>query len=153
MGSSLPAIARSVSWNRREFLRSVGAVGLGAASLGLPRLRAMTPPRGQKAVVVTFGGGARDEETFAPEGQENIPHLLHELIPQATFFTQAVNRGILGHYVATASLATGVYETINNFASLPPQNPSVRQPTRGWLRLATDSIASAKAIIGRMATG
>jgi len=140
MGSSLPAIARSVSWNRREFLRSVGAVGLGAASLGLPRLRAMTPPRGQKAVVVTFGGGARDEETFAPEGQENIPHLLHELIPQATFFTQAVNRGILGHYVATASLATGVYETINNFASLPPQNPTVFEYYRKALkRPATDA--------------
>jgi len=75
--------------------------------------------------VVTFGGGARDQETFAPEGQENIPHLMHELIPQASFFTQVVNRGILGHYVATASLATGVYETINNFASLPPQSPTV----------------------------
>jgi len=76
-------------------------------------------------VVVTFGGGARDQETFALEGQENIPHLMRELIPQATFFTQVVNRGILGHYVATASLATGVYETINNFASLPPQSPTV----------------------------
>ena len=65
-------------------------------------------PRDQKTVVVTFGGGARDEETFAPEGQENIPHLMKELIPQATFFTQVVNRGILGHYVATASLATGI---------------------------------------------
>jgi hypothetical protein len=38
----------------------------------------------------------------------NIPHLMKELIPQATFFTQVGNRGILGHYVATASLATGV---------------------------------------------
>jgi hypothetical protein len=48
-----------------------------------------------------------------------------EFIPQASFFTQVVNRGILGHYVATASLATGVYETINNFASLPPEHPTV----------------------------
>ena len=76
-------------------------------------------------MVVTFGGGARDQETFAPEGQENIPHLMRELIPQSSFFTQVVNRGILGHYVATASLATGVYETINNFASLPPESPTV----------------------------
>jgi hypothetical protein len=82
-------------------------------------------PKGRKAVVVTFGGGARDEETFMPEGQENIPHLLNELIPRATFFTQVVNRGILGHYVATASLATGVYETFNNFAAVPPDNPTV----------------------------
>ncbi|MGD0225511.1 MAG: hypothetical protein ABSF71_24550 [Terriglobia bacterium] len=60
-----------------------------------------------------------------PEGQENIPHLLTELLPQASFFTQVVNRGILGHYVATASLATGVYERFNNFADVRPENPTV----------------------------
>jgi hypothetical protein len=59
------------------------------------------------------------------EGQENIPHLMSELIPQSSFFTQVVNRGILGHYVATASLATGVYETFNNFAAVSPQSPTV----------------------------
>ncbi|MBV9885534.1 MAG: hypothetical protein JO119_03210, partial [Acidobacteria bacterium] len=79
----------------------------------------------RKVVVVTFGGGARDQETFAPEGQENIPHMMREMIPQASFFTQVVNRGILGHYVATASLATGTYETFNNFAAVPPNNPTV----------------------------
>ncbi len=47
------------------------------------------------------------------------------MIPQSTFFTQVVNKGILGHYVATASLATGVYETFNNFAAVPPTNPTV----------------------------
>jgi hypothetical protein len=50
---------------------------------------------------------------------------MREFIPRASFFTQVVNHGILGHYVATASLATGVYETINNFASLPPEHPTV----------------------------
>jgi len=91
---------------------------------GLTTLQAALP-RGRKAIVVTFGGGARDEETFMPEGQENIPHLLTELIPRATFFTQVINRGILGHYVATASLPTGVYEKFNNFAAVPPDNPTV----------------------------
>ena len=99
-----------------------GQFGFGSAS----------PKR--KIVVITFGGGARDQETFAPEGQENIPHLMRELIPQSTFFTQVVNRGILGHYVATASLATGVYETINNFASLPPEYPTVFEYFRKDLR-------------------
>ena len=103
------------------------ATGATAAAtlFGMSPMRAMGVPRGRKAVVVTFGGGARDEETFMPDGQENIPHLLKELIPRATFFTQVVNRGILGHYVATASVATGVYETFNNFASVPPENPTV----------------------------
>jgi len=59
---------------------------------------------------------------------------MRELIPQSTFFTQVVNRGILGHYVATASLATGVYETINNFASLPPEHPTVFEYFRKELK-------------------
>lgn len=75
--------------------------------------------------MVTFGGGARDEETLMPDGQENIPHLLNELMPRATFFAQVINKGILGHYVANASIATGVYETFNNFASVPPDSPTV----------------------------
>jgi len=110
---------------RRDFLRSSAGVALGSALIRSPWARAAVSPSKRKAVVITFGGGARDQETFAPEGQENVPHMMRELIPQASFFTQVVNRGILGHYVATASLATGVYETINNFASLPPESPTV----------------------------
>ncbi|MGB7549528.1 MAG: hypothetical protein WBM14_17460 [Terracidiphilus sp.] len=92
---------------------------------GSPFLRGETVRKKRKVIVVTFGGGARDQETFAPEGQENIPHLLQELAPQSSFFTHVTNRGILGHYVATASLATGVYETLNNFSAVPPQHPTV----------------------------
>jgi hypothetical protein len=113
-----------LSSNRREFLRNAGLT-LGSTLLRTPFARAANINPKKKLVVVTFGGGARDQETFAPEGQENIPNIMRELLPRATFFTQVVNRGILGHYVATASLATGVYETINNFAALPPENPTV----------------------------
>jgi hypothetical protein len=118
-------VSRLLARTRRDFLRSAAGVTLGSTLLHSSWARAAASPSRKKVVVVTFGGGARDQETFAPEGQENIPHLMRELIPQATFFTQVVNRGILGHYVATASLATGVYETINNFASLPPESPTV----------------------------
>src|SRR5687768_49339 len=129
------ALSQNVARSRREFLRTATGVGLGSALFSFsPALKgaAKTPIR--KAVVVTFGGGARDQETFSPEGQENIPHLLHELVPQATFFTHVVNRGILGHYCATASLATGVYETVNNFAVLPPEHPTVFEYFRKDLR-------------------
>lgn len=128
-------VAEQLSWNRREFLRATTGAAL-ASSLLPSALLARTgiAPGKRKVVVITFGGGARDQETFAPEGQENIPHLMRELIPQSCFFTQVVNRGILGHYVATASLATGVYETINNFASLPPEHPTVFEYFRKDLR-------------------
>ncbi len=99
--------------------------------------RGIALPMSKKAVVVTFGGGARDDETFAPDGQENIPHLLNDLMPRATFFSQVVNRGILGHYVATASLATGVYETFNNFAAVPPDYPTVFEYFRKDLKRPT----------------
>ena len=137
---NLQQIAQQRAMTRRSFLRSAAVAGTAGRLFGFAPLRAAALPRGQKTVVVTFGGGARDEETFAPEGQENIPHMMNELIPQATFCTQVVNRGILGHYVATASLATGVYERFNNFADVAPTNPTVFEYFRKELdRPATDT--------------
>jgi len=135
-GVSTPQeFARRLSCTRRDFLRGATGIALGSAlSSASPFVRGATATKRRKVIVVTFGGGARDQETFAPEGQENIPHLLHELIPQSSFFTQVVNQGILGHYVATASLATGVYETINNFSAVPPEHPTVFEYFRKDLR-------------------
>jgi hypothetical protein len=121
----LSEIAATIARTRRDFLRDAAGVAVGTALFRSPVARAASIAKNKKVVVITFGGGARDQETFAPEGQENVPNMLRDLIPRATFFTQVVNHGILGHYVATASLATGAYETINNFASLPPENPTV----------------------------
>jgi hypothetical protein len=124
--SSDADIARAIGRSRREFLRMASGATLGTTLFSFastPLLRAAA--RAPKAVVVTFGGGSRDDETFSEDGQQNIPHLLNELIPQSTFFARVVNRGILGHYVATASLATGVYETFNNFAAVPPDFPTI----------------------------
>jgi hypothetical protein len=119
-------LARRLALTRRDFLRTATGVTLGSTLLPSQLFgQSGIAAKKRKVVVITFGGGARDQETFAPEGQENIPHLIKDLIPQSTFFTQVVNRGILGHYVATASLATGVYETVNNFASIPPEYPTV----------------------------
>jgi hypothetical protein len=120
-----PNTSPAIAWNRREFLRATAAIASASPLFGLATMRAASLPRQQKAVVVTFGGGARDQETFAPEGHENIPGLLQTLFPQSTFFAQVVNHGILGHYVATSSIATGVYETFNNFTGSPPQSPTV----------------------------
>ncbi|HEX3472550.1 MAG TPA: hypothetical protein VHT28_15320 [Silvibacterium sp.] len=119
-------LAMHLGRSRRDFLRSAAGAALGSALMGSsPFLYGAKAAKKRKVIVITFGGGARDQETFAPEGQENIPQLLHELIPQASFFTQVMNQGILGHYVATASLATGVYETLNNFSAIPPEHPTV----------------------------
>lgn len=127
--------SHNVSRTRRDFLREASGLAIGAA-LASPRplLRGESARKKRKAIVITFGGGARDQETFAADGQHNIPRLLNELAPQSSFFTRVVNRGILGHYVATASLATGVYETLNNFAAVPPDHPTVFEYFRKDLR-------------------
>ena len=119
-------VAHAISKSRRDFLRAATGATLAGSlfSFSSPGLLSASR-RSPKAVVVTFGGGSRDDETFAQDGQQNIQCLLTDLIPRATFFTRVVNRGILGHYVATASLATGVYETFNNFAAVPPDYPTV----------------------------
>jgi hypothetical protein len=140
IGRTPREISHAISQSRRSFLRTATGAGAAATLFGPATLRANPAPTNRKAVVVTFGGGARDDETFAPDGQENIPHLLHDLIPQATFFSNVVNKGILGHYVATASIVTGVYETFNNFAAVSPNNPTVFEYFRKDLkRPATDA--------------
>ncbi len=136
-------IAEHLGRSRRDFLRGAAGVALGSTLLSAsPFVRGAAAAKKRKVIVITFGGGARDQETFAPQGQENIPHLIHELAPQASFFTQVMNQGILGHYVATASLATGVYETLNNFSAIPPEHPTVfeyfrkdlnRPPSDAWV--------------------
>lgn len=124
--NKLHEIAHRKSLTRRDLLRAAAVAGVSLPVHALAPLQAAMPRNvASKVVVVTFGGGARDEETFSPEGHENVPHLLSELIPQSTFCTQVINHGILGHYVATASLATGAYETFDNFAEVAPANPTV----------------------------
>ena len=140
---SPPELAQRVGHSRRDFLRDAAGMALGTTLMGAsPFVRGQTAAKKRKVIVITFGGGARDQETFAPEGQENIPYLMHQLIPQSSFFTQVTNHGILGHYVATASLTTGVYETLNNFSAIPPQHPTVfeyfrkdlkRPPSDAWV--------------------
>ncbi len=128
-------VAHSLSCSRRDFLRGAAGLALGSAiTQASPLVRAESARKKRKIVVVTFGGGARDQETFAPEGQENIPRMLNELAPQSSFFTHVTNQGILGHYVATASLTTGVYEKFNNFAAGAPEHPTVFEYFRKELR-------------------
>jgi hypothetical protein len=136
MNSEFQRIAHRRSLSRRDFLRAATGAGAACTLRGLTpaALAAIPRSRTHKVIVVTFGGGARDEETFAPDGQENIPNLIGTLIPQAAFCTQVVNHGILGHYVATASLATGCYETFDNFVETPPSNRTVFERYRQDLR-------------------
>ena len=54
-------ISEAVSSTRRTFLRTVAGMGAATAVFGPGPLRAATTRKGRKTVVVTFGGGARDD--------------------------------------------------------------------------------------------
>ncbi len=114
-------LSQNLAWNRREFLRTAAGVTLGASiSPAGSVFRASAFPKDKKVVVITFGGGARDQETFAPEGQENIPHLMREMIPQARFFTK-------GFWGITWRPRVWPLECMKRLTILPPHRRN-RQP-------------------------
>ncbi len=112
---------------RRDFLKLVA--GFIADHL-LPRrlvarvVKESAKP-GNRAIVVTFGGGARYEDTFAQEGWANIPHLTGELLSQGLFYPTARNEGLTGHFTSSSALITGNWQYVDTFGSEKATSPTV----------------------------
>ena len=99
---------RGSGLGRRDLLRVVAAF---IADHVLPRrgsaksFQDYSKPR-HHAVIVTFGGGCRYQDTLAPEGWPNIPHITQDLVPQSFLYPAASafgglrRGGILGHWLA-----------------------------------------------------
>ena len=83
----------------------------------------------RKVIIVTFGGGVRYSETFAPEGLHNIPRLV-ELRPQGYFFKNCINAGVLSHFNSTASIVTGNWQRVDDFGFQPPAGPTLFEQYR-----------------------
>lgn len=103
---------------KRRFLQFAG---VSIANRLLPRLRAQAPPKrdGNKVIIVTFGGGVRYSETFAPEGLHNIPRVA-SLRQEGYFYQSCVNSGVLSHFNSTASIVTGNWQRVDDFGFQPP---------------------------------
>jgi len=126
--------------SKRRFIQ---LAGLSIANRVLPsRLwgAAKQPGAGRKVIIVTFGGGVRYAETFAPEGLRNIPRLV-EMKPHGLFFRSCANAGVLSHYNATASILTGNWQRVDDFGFQPPASPTIFEfyrkatgvgPTDAW---------------------
>lgn len=104
----------------------------------------------RKLIVVTFGGGVRYSETFAPEGERNIPRLV-DLRPSGYFYKSCVNSGVLSHFNSTASIATGNWQRVDDFGFQPPASPTIfelyRKQTRAdamdaWVIATNKSFAA-----------
>ena len=112
---------------RREALRLMAAC---MADWCLPRrLFAQRAPDSRKperrVIVVTFGGGVRYEDTLAPEGWVNIPHLASELVPQGLVYPFARHEGLTGHFNSTGALVTGSRQNIDAYGSEAPVTPTI----------------------------
>jgi len=110
---------------KRRFLQ---LAGLSIAHRILPaRLwagAARQPQASRKVIIVTFGGGVRYSETFAPEGLRNIPRLV-EMKPGGSFFKSCTNAGVLSHYNSTGSILTGNWQRVDDFGFQPPATPTI----------------------------
>jgi hypothetical protein len=140
-----------LSLSKRRFLQ---LAGLSISNRILPGwLRAQEPAgRGaaNKVIVVTFGGGVRYSETFAPEGLHNIPRLT-AMRPEGHFFRSCVNSGVLSHFNSTASILTGNWQRVDDFGFQPPAGPTLFEhfrkqtgagPTDAWAVATNKSFAS-----------
>jgi hypothetical protein len=111
---------------RRDALRLFA--GLMAEWLLPRRLLAERAPAkkpDRRVIVVTFGGGVRYEDTLAPEGWVNIPHLATELVPQGLVYPVARYEGITGHFNSTGALVTGCRQEVDAYGSEAPVTPTI----------------------------
>ena len=112
--------------SRRTFLQ---AAGLLVAGMILPQAHAFenqsTRVASDHKVILVVIGGVRRAETFSPEGQENIPHLVNDLLPQALFYPHARNEGVTAHFNAISSILTGNWQRVDDWGKLAPTTPTL----------------------------
>jgi hypothetical protein len=117
---------------RRDALRVMAAC---MADWWLPRhlfAQRISAPRKpeRRVIVVTFGGGVRYEDTMAPEGWVNIPHLASELVPQGLVYPVARHEGLTGHFNSTGALVTGSRQNVDAYGSEAPVTPTIFEQFR-----------------------
>jgi len=122
---------------RRDFLRLAAAY---IAEYLLPRRvwaggSGNSRKPGSHVIIVTFGGGARYQDTFAPEGWENIPHLTRDLAPQGLLYPTAMNEGITGHFNSSAALVTGNWQNVDSYGKEKPATPTLFEYLRKQRKL------------------
>jgi hypothetical protein len=93
------------------------------------RIPAVRKPE-RRVIVVTFGGGVRYEDTLAPEGWVNIPHLASELVPQGLVYPVARHEGLTGHFNSTGALVTGSRQNVDAYGSEAPVTPTIFEQFR-----------------------
>jgi len=142
------------SLTKRSFLRLAGlsiAPRIFPSMLtSLSRGETASSRERRRVIIVTFGGGVRYSETFAPEGLHNIPRLA-AMQPNGYFFRSCVNAGVLSHFNSTASILTGNWQRVDDFGFQPPSGPTLFEyyrkgakagPMDAWIIATNKSFAT-----------
>lgn len=110
---------------KRSFLKLAGlSIAPKIVPSALAGAQVVSSESQRKVIIVTFGGGVRYAETFAPEGLRNIPRLA-EMRPKGFFYSNCVNGGVLSHFNSTASILTGNWQRVDDFGFQPPAGPTL----------------------------
>lgn len=88
-------------------------------------------------VILVVVGGVRRQETFAPSGFQNIPHLAQDLGPQSLFYEDVRNEGVTAHFNAISSILTGTWQRVGDWGENAPTAPTVFEYFRKQLRLSS----------------
>src|SRR5207247_7878822 len=67
----------------------------------------------------------RDEDTLAPEGWVNIPHLASEIVPQGLVYPVSARARLTGHFNSTGALVTGSRQNVDAYGSEAPVTPTI----------------------------
>ena len=139
---------------KRDFLKlaglSIAQRILPPSLLQLWAQAADAQAKGRKVILVTFGGGVRTAETFAPAGLHNIPRLA-ALRPEGYFYQNCQNQGVLSHFNSTASIVTGNWQRVDDFGFEAPASATIFEhfrkankagPLDAWVIATNKSFAS-----------
>lgn len=136
--------------SRRNFLRAAGLLAAGMLTPALRADQASAPGEGSgHKVIVIVIGGVRRAETFMPEGRENIPHLVTDLLPKSLFYAHTRNEGVTAHFNAISSILTGNWQRVDDWGKLAPTTPTIFEQFRksqSVSRSETWVVASNKAL-------
>ena len=138
---------------RRDLMKAVAALTLeqwaGARHLAFGEDR----PNPDRKVILLTCGGMRREDTFAPDGLANIPHLHTDLLSRAAFYPVVRNSGVTSHYNTISSILTGNWQRLDDWGKSRPASPTLFELLRKQMRLKSEDtwlISSNKALTSQI---
>lgn len=140
--------------SKRAFLRAAGLLVAGEL-LARKDFAQQDLEKGnsKSRVILVVFGGVRRQETFLPQGFQNIPFLTQELGPQSLFYEDVRNEGVTAHFNAIASILTGTWQRVGDWGEDRPTAPTLFEYFRKQFGLSAGDVwmvASNKALTNLM---